>query len=500
MEERVVTVEFDATIGDKKVDVCGANIVLGINDIPRIELLIPPTQSHNSTPLKPNVSKPNIAEFSKLYQDLSDQAERQSEKGNVNITIKTNSTKSGESKEEIKLKGWVLSGVGLSSISATSAPHLSVILHHPAFFLTKVGSIYLTPKSTSANVLSGSVVNKRSFLEIVDTIYKTYKNKMLFYSAPDKMPEVYMNELGTEPYNPIKYFRDDTKNRLFLGKALGETASPRIASAIGLMACPMGDGSSTWDMILKSTGTLLLSVIQDQKNNFSTGDMGLVIEPSMPWKTKDIISISEDRCMWTEVPGIDMFKIAGVMARKLRIFGDKVSNWRCPLNSNPPDESGVCDVLYSPVEPKHADGRIMKTSAPSVLYQAFMGDGITGKMLTTGFADTTEPWLKGFDNALGVFCRAVYENTYGSMNTAKAQLALSTKDDGGQLILPGNTCKFVSQGVDIYYGYIKNVVHSMAVKGGCSTTINMSNVRPKLDIKEKIPNGNENAAYDRSAP
>ena len=125
MEERVVTIGFDATVAGKKLDVCGANIVLGVNEISRIELMVPPTEASNSTPLKPNVFSPSLTEFIKLYRELAEKAEKQSEVGSVDITITTNSTSSGEDVERLSLKNWVLSGVGMSSVSATSAPHLS---------------------------------------------------------------------------------------------------------------------------------------------------------------------------------------------------------------------------------------------------------------------------------------------------------------------------------------------------------------------------------------
>ena len=495
MEERVVTIKFNATVAGRKLDVCGANLVLGVNEIPRIELMVPPTSSSGGAPLKPNVSKPTLGDFKKLYEDLAQKAEDQSEVGSVDITIMTYSTSGGNKTESVSIKNWVLSGVGLSSISATSAPHLSVILHHPAFWLTKVGSIYETPKSDAEKIVAEAASRGgKKFLDIVNSVYDAVKNQVKYFESPENMPEVYKNLLGTSEYNPSKYFRDDTPAP-FLDLPLGQEVTERLAAAIGRMVCPMGDGSSTWDMIVNSAGSLLLSVVQDEQNNF-TMEKGLVIEPTKPWKTKSIITLSEDKCFWTEIPGMDMFKLAGVMARKLRIFANRLTTWANPVGARPEDEAGMCDVLYCPVQPKRADGRIMKTSAPAVLAQAFMEDGIVGEDIVTGFADTSNTRLNGFDSALNLYCRAVYEIAYLSMNTAKVQMALGIKDDNGKLILPGNTCKFVSGGSSVYHGYIRNVVHYMSTKGGCSTTVGMSYVRPGLKIDSKIPNGDINAAYD----
>lgn len=496
MEERVVTIGFDATVAGKKLDVCGANIVLGVNEISRIELMVPPTESNNSTPLNPNVFRPSLVEFIQLYRDLAEKAEKQSEVGSVDITINTNSTLSGNNEpEKLSLKNWVLSGVGMSSASATSAPHLSVILHHPAFWLTKVGSVYETPKSNAEKTVAEAAAGAKKFLGIVDAVYDAVKNRVEYFDPPEGMAKIYKNSLGVGKFDPRKYIRDDTPGPM-LDAALDYEVTTRLCSSIGRYVCPMCDGSSTWDMLVRSSGSLLLSLVQDEASNF-TEEIGHVLEPSKPWKTRPLLTFNEDKCFWTEIPGIDMFKIVGVMARKLRIFANRLTTWANPVGARPQDEVGMCDVLYCPVEPTEADGRIMKTSAPFVLSQAFMEDGIYGSDIVTGFAETSNTRLQGFDKALRLYCRAVFEITYGSMNTGKMQMALGFRDSEGNLILPGNTCKLVSKGSDVLFGYVKSVVHSLSTKGGCSTTIGMSYVRPTLEV-EKVPDGNINAAYDLS--
>lgn len=501
MEERVVKIKIEATVAGKKLDVCGANVVLGINEIPRIELLVPPTQSENSAPLKPNVFKPTLSEFCMLHDELAKAAEDQDKTGDVHISITTYSTASdsNDKPEELDLKNWVLSGVGLSSVGATSAPHLSVILHHPAFWLTKVGSIYDTPKSNSAvKVAEFSAKSDGKFLHIVKAAYDAMKNETQYFPSPSGMSKIYRESLGSGKFDPALYIRDDTKYP-FMDVPTLEEMTARLKAAIGKSVCPMGDGSSTWDMIVKSSGTLLLSVVQDEDNNFATeGGMGLVIEPSKPWKTKTVLTLPEDRCFWTEVPGMDMFKLVGVMTRKLRVYATPVAIWANVVGTRPEDEASMCDVLYCPVNPEHADGRIMKTSAPQVLMQAFMENGISGDSISTGFQDGSRLLMSGFDEPLRLYCRAIYENAYCSMKTAKAQMALGFRDPYGKMLLPGNTCRFLSGDKDLYFGYIRSVVHSMSTKGGCSTTIGMSHVRTQLKVEARVPDGDVNAAYDIS--
>lgn len=498
MEERVVTVKIDATVAGKKIDVCGANIVLGVNEIPRIELIVPPTRSKNSTPLKPNVFKPKLSDYADLYQTLSGYAEEQSKTGDVSIEVVTKDTHNNTKTDKVSLKEWILSGVGLSSIGASAAPHLSIILHHPAFWLTKVGSIYETPKTNSEKAIAEAAAPGESLLDIADKVYSAYRNDAAveFFESPNSaMAAVYRNSLGVNEFNPRTYISEKNAKRLFLEQYL-ENYRDRIAVAIGRLVCPMEDGSSTWDMIVRCSGYLLLDIVQDEQNNF-TMEQGLVLEPSKPWRTDKIITVSEDSCFSTDIPGMDMFKLVGVMARKLAIFHNRLTTWANAVSKRPIDDSCMCDVLYCPTDapPKKADGRIMKTSAPVVLQQIAMNNPVYNGNIVTGEVDADKTLLTNFDKALYFYCKALFERSYGSMNSGSVQMALGFHDSSGKWILPGNTLKFMSEGKPIYYGYIRNVVHSMSTNGGCFTSIKMSHVRSKATV-EKVPDGNKNAAYD----
>jgi hypothetical protein len=159
-------------------------------------------------------------------------------------------------------------------------------------------------------------------------------------------------------------------------------------------------------------------------------------------------------------------------------------------------------VMYVPtgVDTTKADGRIMMISAPSVLDAAFRRDATYGEAISLGNTDLQKEAADNYNYILKKYCKAVYEITAASMIHAKAQMAMWFTDMDGKLILPGNTCRFVSEGKDIYYGYIRNVVHSMSTSGGCSTTVAMSYVRPEASFKiggqVAIAAGSKNAAYE----
>lgn len=489
MKTRVITASVNASVAGQRLDVNGFTITLGVNAIPSIELQCAPSKAGNKTPLKPNVKRPRISDFSDLYRDLAVKAEGLNQTGQVTINIKDDLGHT----DSISLKGWILAGAGLSSVSASAAPYLSVILQHPICKLTKVGSIYETMRSV-AN-LNDVTKDANDFLEVVNAVYGYVRNGVEYWPAKNGYPAKFREQLGVGEFDPNKYLEFKGGNGIFLS---AEGSKERLAQAIGRIVLPVNGGSSTWDMLVSASGTLLLSVTQDESNNYTKDK--LVIEPTQPWKTASI-NLYDEECFWTEIPGMDPFRITGVMCRKLGPYNDDAS-LGLVRNGNINKDNPVYEALYVPegVDTSKADGRIMKIQAPSVLDSAFRRDATYGGSISTGMTDMQKEDVGYYDEAIEKYCKAVYEITAASMIHAKAQMAMWFTDMDGNLILPGNTCRFVSEGKDIYYGYARQVVHHMSTSGGCSTTIAMSYVRPEASFKiggsVAIAAGSKNAAYE----
>lgn len=507
MKTRVIRASVKASVVGYDLAVQGFNLSLAVNSIPSIELQCAPSKGDGSTPLKPNVKRPSISDFSDLYRILSGAAESLKEPGQVDITVIDDLG----NKDEISLKGWILSGVGLSSVSASEAPYLSVVLQHPICKLTKVGSIYETPKSSVDDKINKATAGAGDFLEVVKAVYKCVREDIIkFWPPPEESkgyPTLFRKQLGAGEFDPNKYLVFKGENGIFLGgkgDPKGDKKT-RFAQAIGRLVLPVGGGSSTWDMLVGATGPLLLSITQDESNNYTT-DM-LVIEPVQPWK-KASINLYDEKCFWTELPGMDPFRITGVMCRKLGPYNCNASLGLI-RNGNPNQKDPVADVMYIPngVDVNSASGRIMKTSAPAVLDIAFRRDAAYGKAISLGKVYLQKAAADNYNSVVGKYCKALYEITAASMVNAKAQMAMwfRDKDKDGKLILPGNTCKFISKGDKgeenvIYYGYARSVVHSMSTQGGCSTTVSMSYVRPTENFmigdEVAIAAGSKNAAYE----
>ena len=289
MRTRVVTISVDATADGTRLFVQGASISLGINAIPEVTLTCAPSDKGKHTPLEPNVAKPRISDYANLYNKLAAAAESLDKSGSVSIKITDDLGYS----ESLSLNGWVLAGVGLSDASASAAPYLSVILQHPICKLTKVGSIYETPKSSLGIALDRATSGKSKFLDIVDAAY-TVAKKGQYWPAPTKFPPMFRAQLGTGDFAPKKYI-EERSNGLFLQSAGKE----KIAQAIGRMVMPSYSSSSTWDMLMSSCGALMLNITQDESANFTTDK--LVLEPVQKWKTPSI-SLYDEECFSTDLP------------------------------------------------------------------------------------------------------------------------------------------------------------------------------------------------------
>lgn len=494
---KVVRIDVRALVNGTMLQAQGATLTLGVNAIPSIELQCAPSDDGAVPPLFPEVKKNTISDYGKLYGKLSIAAESLSESCIVFINLEDNTGK----RDSLMLNGWILTGVGMSSVSAVAAPHLSVILQHPICKLTKLGSIYETARTEIDKKFNEKLINATDFLQVITETYKFFRDEVEYWPAPNKYPPMFRTKLGVGDCDPNKYLVFKTQGKeqgIFLWDGKDTKVRQRLAQGMARYVFPDATGSSTWDMLVKSAGNLLLSVTQDEDNNYTKEK--LVLEPTHPWKSATI-TLNEEDCFWTDIQGMNPFRLIGVMARKLGPFTDGITLGLL-RNGNALQKEPVSEAMYSPLDTlDESDGRIMKTSAPAVLDAAFRRDAPYGETISTGMISLAKFRIQGYDDAVIKYCKAVYEIASASMIQAKAQMALWFTDAAGKLILPGNTCKFISNNNEIYYGYIRNVVHHMSTEGGCATTLALSYVRSEADFKNRkgilVKSGSDNAAYEK---
>ena len=496
MTTNVVTISVDAKVAGKSLPVTGLSISLGVGCIPTIELRCAPSEASGKDWSNVNVKKPTLSDFADLYAELSKDAESMSAEGQLHIVI-NDGKKFGES---LKMKEWILVGVGMTAAGATRAPYLSVTLQHPICNLTKVGAIYEMPKGTLEKKLDEATKSAKDPLSIMKAVYKCAREAEYWPVKGDNpdIPVEFRESLGVDLYDPEKYlyFNKSGKTGLFLAADAGK-GTYRFAQAIGRMILPSSGSSSTWDFLKRAVGELYLSITQNQEYNFTTRQ--LVLEPTQPWKNASL-SISEDMLASTEFPGMNPYRISGVMVNRLGAYSD-VLDLGGVDNGNANADNALSLYMYSPVKNLDmASGRIEKIAAPTVLETAFRLDAMHGDRITSGGTDLSDLRADLFNKTITKYAKATYEIASGCMLQAKADLAFSFVDPDENIYLPGNTCRVGSKKRPIYYGYIDSIVHNLDCSGFNSTLIRMSRVRATEDFKiggkTAIAAGATNAAYD----
>ena len=495
-EYNVAKVNISASVAGKILSVQGATIEVGLNSIPTVELHCAPSE-RPSYSNKVAVIKPSISDFKALYDDLSEAANTLNETGGVTIRVTVEGDR--PRKETISLNGWILAGVGMSNVSATSAPHLSVVLQHPICQLTKVGSVYLTPKTDTNAKINQAIGNEDNFLQVIDNLYNLLKDPNLYLKPLNDKATAWVTALGNSKFKPSKYLAFNGSG-IFLAGGPGDSMKRRLAQAMARYALPYNKDMSTWDMIVQSSGELLLHIVQDEGHNYTKEQ--LLWEPARPWK-KATLNLNEEDCFWTELPGPNPYRIAGVMTRGIGKAVDGINQGLASKkngNIENPDTEPCGEVMYAPgsVDPETAPGRVMKVSCPYCLDAAFRMDAESRSPdIISARVDGKDPRALCFQDMLNKYCQQVYEMSEHSMVRAKAQMALFFKDSGGKnLLLPGNTCTFTTRDAGIlYYGYITGVLHHISTEGGCGTTVSMNYVRPGPGLGDLIAEDAPNLVY-----
>lgn len=497
-EYNVAKIKIHAYVAGKLLSVQGAALSIDLNAIPTIELLCAPSERSSFNTV--TVIKPSISDFRDLYESLSDAANTLDKTGDIRITVTVKGDR--EREESISLNGWILAGVGMSNVSATSAPHLSVVLQHPICQLTKVGSVYLTPKTDTNVKINQAIGNEEDFLQVIDNLYDLLKDPKLYLKPFNDKATAWVTALGNSKFKPSEYlaFNKGNGTGIFLAGGPGDSMKRRLAQAMARYALPYNKDMSTWDMIVQSSGELLLHIVQDEEHNYTK--QRLLWEPARPWK-KATLNLNEEDCFWTELPGPNPYRIAGVMTRGIGKVVDGINQGLASKkngNIENPDTEPCGEVMYAPgpVDPETAPGRVMKVSCPYCLDAAFRMDAERGSpQIISARVDGKDPRALCFQDMLMKYCQQVYEMSEHSMVRAKAQMALFFKDSGGKnLLLPGNTCTFTTRDAGIlYYGYITGVLHHISTEGGCGTTVSMNYVRPGPGLGDLIAEDAPNLVY-----
>ena len=489
MKEHVITFQVDAYVAGTTLPVQDAVLTIAVNAIPQIELICAPTESKGKGV---NVMKPVVDDFVSLYDKLSNAAQGLDAEGFVEIIV----FEDMKVVDRIRLSDWVLAGVGMSGVSTSNAPTLSVIMQHRICKLTKAGGIYEEPRDPMYDTIKAACKGKDKYTEISAAVYDAVAKGDYFETVSKEVAGIakkFRTALGEKQNQLPEYLEDQTS--VFLGPYLNDGFKDIMRQAEGYLAKPRFGSMSSWDCLLEVSGIMVTSVIQDENNNFTTDK--LILAPTAPWK-KSTITIDDDICESFELPGMDPFKMAGVLVDKFGLQGLHVNEgtFKGPGKINESQKGSTC-VMYSPANKvEDAEGRVVKVGIPQLLTMAANADGAFGSAVIS--EGTTkggeEAYAKDLEEALVAYCKGCYRAACRGMVRSGIVCRLGFRDKAGKLIVPGQGCAMKSNGNVIYYGYIQQVVHVLSTKGGNSTSITLSHVRK--DESYKIGASGGSGGYD----
>ena len=162
MAQHIDKVEVEVYGLGANIQVQQFDLAVAVNDIPRLTLEVLPVESRRG---QTEASAPTFSEITDLYHRLFSKSLDLQQKASV--TIRIDSKESSCEKQSIQLKDWILTDVGLSSVTTYSAPSLVLILQHPIVNLSRTGAVYETPMN---NINSAMAVTTVAFT--IDLILK----------------------------------------------------------------------------------------------------------------------------------------------------------------------------------------------------------------------------------------------------------------------------------------------------------------------------------------
>jgi hypothetical protein len=481
-KEYVSNVTIRLTIDGRPYGVDTAKLRTAINSIPEITLSVWPLEAEGET----KVWAPSIIEYAQMYKELSDKAETLDTLCDIDIRVIVPDLSDSQF---IWLEGWILAGAGMSQVSSVSAPYLTVVIQHPICRLTKCGFIYETPNSEFYKTIAPDTSR---FTAIADYVYDRYANAEASrfldtadYSESGSTAAEYRKKLGEQKFKIGTYLNEKT-NTLFLQKYISSVEALRRSVADLAKPSSGGIASSSWDMLLRAAGTLLMWVSQDKDNNYTK--QKLVLEPVRPW-LKPTMDFVEDECSWVELPGMDPFKLAGVQV-------DMSSQGEIPVthglmqSKDAKARKQIRYAFYAAENPDTSVGRIVRVSRPICLEGMNSYDAA---YQSEKIGNTTKDEGRPDGRPEKQYAYAVYYTLARSMVRTHAEFRLMFERNGA-LIVPGLNCTFKSKGEVVYYGNISEVVHELSTSGRCQTNIGFSYVRSEEDYPG-ITIGTDNPAY-----
>lgn len=491
---------------DEEVYPIAFTLNLNVNTVPTLTIELLPTTRENGVGDKVKATTPKFDDLTRLYSKLLTKAETQVTHVNVTIEAKPGlPVNIGYfcDEQRMKFENWVLTDVGLSDVSSGVAPKLMITLSHPAEVLDRTGYIYEMLDSVTILNKELTQISGANIIQVMDKVYELIRGGKLkfkdfpkpMYGGPTddmKQPIKNYRQIGLSIGRPSG-FLDDRSGGIFLQTELGvEDLRDRLNTALASIVTPYPFCDSTFRRliakILPSLGLVIVPTYDKPR---------LEVRPFAPWVDASEV-LGNGRITSMTMSPKDPDPLIGTAMCVNAHDIDVVTGDATRVSKN---ERNMNVMYYIPDRAKN-NIRFLMGESSGIIEDVGDSEIITtmlsvdlGSKKSTGAGSKnlqdTENVVESSKliNARKKYLEETFLENYRRGCTSTIDAVLTFKDIAGETLYPGRVLTVKEEGPDyreLIYGYVTEIVSQGSTDGNCTTTIQMTHVRPSKDQQAEL--------------
>lgn len=514
MSNHIDTLTVEVADFEPKLYAQAFELNAAVNSIPSVSLNVLPIERPAPGDGKyVTASAPNIRDITRLYSRLLEMSLKLDATATIRIHMETHQTGTSseylEKNQEVELKGWILTDVGLSTVSATDAPILTAVFCHPVVRLDRSGCIYEEVKNKKHLTKIFKTMGGNDPISYMDSLYKAYASggAIKFYDiapknfgGPREDYKEKVKKFRTKVLSenlPGDYIEGNT-NGLFLAH-VAPSFIGNIRIATGYTERPYAFCDSTWSRLVRSVCPSFMTHI------IPTYDKPkLLLEPFSPWQacTRNIdvrVAMALDVVSADPAPIIGAATIKDAGSTQHVVSGNVRGQ-----TGNGSDEYGYSHAFYFPEMATSSDvvGNILELGESRVVSYIVDIDRTSNATISANAAKGTN--LQDAGNSVTderrehmdeAYVKAMFLINYRKNCKASVTTIPIFKDASGNMLYPGRVMTVYDGSDHLFQGYVTRITVRGTTEGGGSTYLEMSHARPASGESTFVYEGAENPCY-----
>lgn len=472
----------------------GFELTAAVNAIPSILVNVLPAPSKSG---RTTASAPTFKDLTENFNIMSGLAAKSDSTADISISISSTDDFCGS--QRLDLKGWVLTDVGLSSVTTYSAPTMTAMFRHPIVRLSKSGEIYEIPLATGTDAMMRGASGD-DIVSLMDSVYRIFADQVKYYGIDSgQESRKYADTVRSfrkalsDPKNlPGTYLECDVP--LFMEKIAGASGRKMLVDSLARMIKPFFGNSSTWTIILQAICSRCLMQL------VPTYDLPkLRLEPLSPWQSA-AYEIPETSIEAIDLPCMDPDPICGVAVQRSNVRGPAVQHRDTAKNRDANASDKYFHAFYFPpgVDPSSPQGRIEEIGPNWVISSMTRLDPPKSPKqhmsMSTASNKISDAVKRRMEDA---YSKAIFECLYRRGCASSVVTSLLFDGSGGKRLYPGRTLAVyeTSNHDYLFRGYVSKITCRGSVDGSCTTQVEMINSRPAAPGSVLVEEGTENGCF-----